>query len=655
LFLTTALFNQLVRQAPECFKGLRYLLFGGERVDVNAVRLAVENGKPANLLHVYGPTETTTFATYHRIESIGPEEETVPIGRPISNTQVYLLDDSLEPVPLLTGGEIYIGGPGLALGYLNDPERTADRFRETPLGRLYKTGDLARWRNKGALEFIGRKDRQIKLRGFRIEPGEVEAAVRELPGVADCVTLLNNGSGVEPRLVSYFVAAGEVASANVMREALTRSLPEYMLPDVLVRVERFPLTANGKIDTRALPKPPASSTTVSTTEPDGPYALHTQLVDIWEELLGRRPIGVNDDFFSLGGHSLLAARMIAEIETRLGQRLPLSAIWEEATIAHLAKKLLEMRLRAAEQSPVVVIQSGGSRLPLFFLHGDFSGGGFYCRNLARYIGADRPFYAIHPHGLHGEQPPRTIEAMAASRLKEVRRIQPHGPYLLGGFCNGANVAFEMGRELRKQGEAVLAVVMLAADGSNFRFRHVQRLSRLISALRGEGEDAVAARFLRWRQRTIDIEARLRSWVERLRMFTERSLRQQARGIARRARRVLKQLSQSNMNGAFASPNVPQNVESAYFDAQRAYVPGRFDGTIVLLWPEEDAVQPGCYPTYGWADVCPDTRLILVAGEHHSSIAVDRHLRTLGEQVRLVLDECEASCCSVAMGGPIRTA
>ena len=465
LFLTTALFNQIAGAAPHAFAG-RQVLFGGEAVDPAAVTAVLREGKPRRLLHVYGPTETTTFATWHEVRDVDPGAATVPIGTPIANTDVYLLDVHGEPVPPGVPGEIHIGGPGLARGYLGRADLTAERFvphpfDRTPGARLYRTGDRARYRDDGAIEFIGRRDQQVKIRGHRIEPAEVEAALMRLPLVREAVVVVHGATAETRRLAAYVVPAGETPpeAADLWRD-LRRSLPDYMVPAAVVYLAALPLTANGKLDRAALPDPDAIAARRTGWHIPPRDPLEYILVNIWEDLLGIRGVGLRDNFFDLGGHSLLAARMMDAVERACGRTVPLMTLFTESTIEHLADAI--RRGGTPSPTPVVAVQEGGTRPPLFFLHGDFTGGGFYCHGLARELGADQPFYAVHPHGLDGSAVPDSIEAMAAELLREVRRVCPEGPFVLGGHCNGALIAVEMARQLAQAGERVPFVVVVEA-------------------------------------------------------------------------------------------------------------------------------------------------------------------------------------------------
>lgn len=417
-------------------------------------------------VNAYGPTESTVCATMWFCEE---GDSLPPIGVPLPNTRAYVLDAQLNPMPVQIAGELYLGGENLTRGYLRRPGMTAERFLPDPVSgepgaRLYKTGDLARHRTDGAIVFIGRGDHQVKVRGHRIELGEVEAALSELKGVKQAVVI----AGVSPSggnsLTAYVVAetgSGESTSIDPaeLRRRLQQRLPAYMIPNSFVQVHSIPLTPNGKVDRRAL--------AVVDSEPAGlargfrpPRDLFEQkLARIWEEVLDVRPIGADDDFFLRGGHSLLAVRLMAWIEREFGQQLPMASLFKSPTVGQLATALRE-KAETPAWSSLVSIQPAGEQQPLFFVPG---GGGnvVYLYALAQQLGRVRPFYGLQAFGLDGRSVPHgSVEEMAAAYLAEVQQLQPKGPYHLGGHSSGGWVAFEMARQLRERGELVEIVVIV---------------------------------------------------------------------------------------------------------------------------------------------------------------------------------------------------
>ncbi|HEY0604178.1 MAG TPA: thioesterase domain-containing protein, partial [Herpetosiphonaceae bacterium] len=417
------------------------------------------------------------------------------IGRPIAHTQAYVLDAEMQPVPLGVAGELYLGGAGLARGYLQRPDLTAARFVPDPFSpqpgaRLYRTGDRVRYRADGQLAFLGRLDHQVKVRGFRIELDEIAAVLRQHPDVQAAVAIVREDIPGDPRIVAYVVeeprtenlepvsasspspaAAGEgsrlsdgVRAWNEglrpadLRRFLATKLPSYMVPSAFVQLESLPLTPNGKLDRKALPAPEARvEPSADRVLPRTP--LEEAIAGVWTRVLGRESIGVHDDFFALGGHSLLVVRVMAELRQQFGRALPLATLLQSPTIAQLAAQL-EQSASVPAWSPLVPLQSRGERQPFFCVHP--IGGTVFCyADLARALGPDQPFYGLQARGLEVDQHPyRSIPELAADYITAIRQVQPHGPYLLGGWSFGGLVAFEIASQLQRQGEEIRRVVLI---------------------------------------------------------------------------------------------------------------------------------------------------------------------------------------------------
>ncbi|HEU5382973.1 MAG TPA: alpha/beta fold hydrolase, partial [Ktedonobacteraceae bacterium] len=422
------------------------------------------------------------------------------IGYPIPDLTIYVLDQHFQPLPIGIPGEMYVGGAGVARGYLNRPELTDQRFIHDPFNpaedaRLYKTGDLARYLSNGDLEYLGRIDHQVKVRGFRIELGEIEANLRQHPALRDALVLAREDTPGNKRLVAYVVTeAGEQVNIQALRPFLKDRLPDYMLPTACIVLKALPLTPNGKIDRKALPAPESSERTGEERYAPPTLIEHYELIGIWEELLNIHPIGIRDNFFDLGGHSLLAAQLINRIELVFSKKIPLAAFYSDPTIERLAHLLEQQEMN--QEMPVVPVQVGGSRRPFFYLHGDLIGGAWYCFPLARRLGPEQPFYSIQPYQFDGKQAPPTFEAMAADHLQSLQAIQPEGPYLLGGFCFGGLLAYEMARQLQVQGQQVDLLVLINPTSPAPLFDKLLRsIVSLLGKLPGLGEKQAFLTFL----------------------------------------------------------------------------------------------------------------------------------------------------------------
>jgi amino acid adenylation domain-containing protein/non-ribosomal peptide synthase protein (TIGR01720 family) len=338
MFLTTALFNQMASEVPDCFANVRTLIVGGEACDPKHIRDLLSGSPPQHLVNGYGPTECTTFASWYPMNELHPDAVTVPIGRPISNTEIYLLNRELAVVPVGAPGEIYLGGDGLALGYWRRPALTAERFIPHPFSRrpgarLYKTGDIARYRPDGNVDFIGRADQQVKVRGFRVEPGEIEVALKSHPSVTNALVIATEEVGKERRLIGY-VAHGEntVPTANELRDFLGRTLPPYMVPALIVVMKNLPLTPNGKVDRNALPTTESYRPNNEYHEAGNPF--QQVLVEIWSQVFGLERVGIDDNFFELGGDSILGIQIAARA-VRKGIKVTPRQLFEYPTIARL--------------------------------------------------------------------------------------------------------------------------------------------------------------------------------------------------------------------------------------------------------------------------------------------------------------------------------
>ena len=485
MFITTALFEAVAQDVPSAFSRMRTVLFGGEACDPRRVARVLRAGPPRRLVHVYGPTETTTFATALEVERVGERAAAVPIGRAIAGAEVHLLRDDGEPAAPGEPGEIVIGGRGVASGYLAATAEGAARFVElAPDGgaprRFYRSGDRGWRRDDGAIVFAGRGDGQVKVRGHRIELGEVEAALASLPGVAAAAAVLLGDTGDTRRIAACLVAADRDAPPpSDVRRSLRARLPAYMLPAEVAWFPALPLNANGKVDRRALAAAvvPAAEGVHRHELPRD--SLERDIVRRWERLLGRTGLGLRDRFFDAGGHSLLAARFAAQYERDTGFAFPLGALFVDDSVEGVAHAV---RLHAfGTNGAVSELHPEGARLPLVYVHGDFMAGGFHGHMLAHRLGPEQPLLLVHPHGVADRTLPSTVEAMAADRVRALRELRPRGPFVVGGHCNGAFVAIEMARLLREAGEVVAALVLVDACFPGTRQRSDREAAREVLA------------------------------------------------------------------------------------------------------------------------------------------------------------------------------
>ena len=468
---------------------LRYVIFGGEALDLQSLKLWYDRHGDRNpqLVNMYGITETTVHVTYRPISLADLESRSSIIGYPILDLQVYLLDQSLQQVKTGVVGEMYIEGAGLARGYLNRKELTTERFIKNPFSknsesRLYKSGDLARYLPDGDLEYLGRIDHQVKIRGFRIELGEIETVIAANPDVSQTVAMVREDRPGNKIIVAYLVPRPNAAiEITGVHQQLQEKLPYYMIPAAFVILKSFPLTNNGKIDRRALPKPDAADL-VSTAPYVAPQTLvEKQLTSMWAEVLNLKQVGIDDNFFELGGHSLLAVQLVSKMEQIFDTSIPLATLLKAPSIKQLVHLLQSEGLKDA-WSPLVPIQTGGLKPPLFCIHG----GGCHVliyRDLAIGLGAEQPVYGLQSPMIDPKNPTAlNTEKCATYYLQEIRLIQPQGPYYLAGLSAGGTIAFEIAQQLIAQNERVASLVMFDTyvPGSQ---KLLPTVSRFVSSLR----------------------------------------------------------------------------------------------------------------------------------------------------------------------------
>lgn len=464
LWLTAGLFQTMVDEHLEDLKGLRYLLAGGDVLSPAHVRKAFEALGSTKIVNGYGPTENTTFTCCHTITRQDMDRPSVPIGRPIGNTTITLLDEKLRPVPIGVPGELFTGGDGLALGYLDRPELTSERFIDHPkIGRCYRTGDLCRWQADGTLEFVGRRDDQVKIRGFRIELGEIEAALSTHPAVRQCKIEARGNSAEDKRILAWVVATNDQVSTQSLTAFLSERLPAYMRPNVITLLDELPLSANGKIDTRSLPDPSRAHSDGKSLVSERPLGeTETRLATLWHELLDNREIGRDDDFFAIGGHSLMALRLFSRINRDFGRNLPLSSLISYPTIRSLAALLEPEKVEAPVVSPkrlpkghFVTLSEGGNQTPMICIHGG-DGGVIFYRSIANLLPKSVPLHAIESLDLCSSDriEPSSVEDTAEAYVEHLLLKYPTGPFRLVGYSFGGVVAHEMACILERAGHQV---------------------------------------------------------------------------------------------------------------------------------------------------------------------------------------------------------
>lgn len=433
------------------------LVIAGDTLRAEGLSRWRDHAPTTRLFNEYGPTEATVGCCSHEVGTDYRRDGVVPIGRPIANTQLYVLDSNLQVVPPGVTGELYVGGAGVARGYLNRPELTRERFLLDPFSRragarLYRTGDLARYCEDGTLECLGRVDDQVKVRGFRIELGEIETALLGYPGVRSCVILVREDAPENKQLVCYLVAGdSESPDANALRKFLRQRLPEYMVPVHFVFLDSLPLTRNGKIDRKALPAPSRESIR-SAREFIAPRTeTEKKLAAIWIKLLKVKCIGIYEDFFDLGGDSLLAVRAMVQTQELFGVAPSMQAFFPRFTIAGLAEALSSGEECRDRLAYVVPVQSRGQKPPFFWI-----GAATLAAALSVQLGSNQPVFSIgfEPSIIDQLKTPYRVEELAKYLVLAVREKQTHGPYHLGGFCQDGIFAIEVARQLTAAGEDV---------------------------------------------------------------------------------------------------------------------------------------------------------------------------------------------------------
>lgn len=599
---------------------LRLTLFSGGLLPcqlLKKVRSAV--GNQPRIVNIYGQTETIGVCAYPIPAKFDKEQGYVPVGYPLAHTQVDVLDDHLQPVPVGESGELHVTGAGLARAYLNHPQLTAERFilnpfSDAPNARLYKTGDVARYLPDGTLEILGRTDHQVKIREMRVELGEIESVLEQHPDIRETVVTAREDDSGDKRLVAYIVpklASNEINQTVLTKELrnfLKEKLADYMVPCTFVMLAALPLTPNGKVDRCALPAPDQVRQEPEETFVAPQDELELQLTKIWEKVLGVQPIGVKDNFFELGGHSLLAVRLFAEIEQIFGKNLPLATLLQATTVEELAS-VLRQKGWSAPWSSLVAIQPSGSKPPLFCIH-PIGGNVLEYLNLVRYLGSDQPVYGLQAQGLDGKQAPlNRVEDMATHYIKEIRAFQPEGPYFIAGFSFGGAVAFEMARQLHAQGQKVALLALCDTRSPKLRENRLSfvesmciRLSHLWQLEPQEKLNYIQS-WVKWHMHKGDYKEFLRN-----------------------------QLPESLLNF---------DVLDANFQATKNYVPQVYSESVTLFRCRVQDPKFSHDPQLGWGElVSGQLKIHDVPGDHDGMLREPR-VRALAEKLKLCLDKAQA--------------
>lgn len=633
-FLTTGLFNQLVDEQLERLGGLRQLVTGGEVMSTAHAARVRARFPHLRLINGYGPTENTTFTTTHPVIQLPRDGGSIPIGRPIANTTVYLLDPLRQPVPIGVPGELYTGGDGLATGYLGRPDLDAERFvahpfDATPGARLYRTGDLARWLPDGTIEFLGRVDRQIKLRGFRLEPGEIETVLSQHPAVAQAAVLLDQVAGQDARLIAYVTPRTSIPPDPAeLRGYLQKHLPDYMVPAVVMPVPAIPLNANGKVDRSALPQVSAAPTTGRPPVLPPRDPVETKLVAIWEQILGVSPIGVQDNFFQLGGHSMAGVRLFSHLEKEFGRRLPLAALFECPTLEQLAARLREPGMGAACSS-LVAIQPRGTRPAVFFVHGAGGGNLWTYTALVPHLGPDQPVYGLESRGMRGLPEFDRIEDMAAHYLREIRTVQPQGPYYLSGYCFGGNVAYEMARQLEASGEKVALLALLDSAAANSTYQQIPWWQPIFYV-------RFALNTARW----------LREFLVKPAHEQQHFLRRKTAALSRRLFNRMRGLPDATTVDEVIDtsifPEIELNLWKIHLHALSNYRPAAYGGRIVLFRTNGHPFLCSFDPKFGWGPLAAGGVDEIPLPGAHEGIFMEPHVRQVSSLFRTQLHHVQTN-------------
>ena len=621
LWLTSGLFQLMVDEKIEALVPLKQLLAGGDVLSKRHVAKVLAHLPELKLINGYGPTENTTFTCCHHITVADLEGTSIPIGKPISNTEVYLLDKELNPLPPMSEGELYLGGDGLARGYYQNEALTAERFIDNPFSsesdsKLYRTGDRARYRPDGVIEFLGRTDDEVKIRGFRIDPTEVEEALCRHNYVTQARVIAQGESAEEKTLAPYITSNSSDLVDTDAKSFLQSFLPGHLIPSRIVVVDRIPVTENGKIDDRALLELESYDAAPQESERAPQGETETRMAAIWSNVLGATDLPVNRSFFDLGGHSLQALKLFNQIDKEFGKKLPLSTLFEAPTIEQLAARFAPREPKEAIPASLTALHKKGKQTPLFCIHGG-DGGTLIYRQLSEGLAKDRPFYTLEAPALTGEEDvASTIEETAKTYLKQIKTVQAEGPYLLGGYCFGGIVVYEIAQQLKAAGEEVELLCLFDTDNPSVAPRYLSLAER-------------ASR--QW------LENSDKSWVGRVGKLSGRFGEGLVNKLKVKGEKAAATVATSTGMDVGAKIQTVI-VREAHDRAMRRYSPKAYDGDVVLFTAEDQGDGVIYPPHLGWEGyVRGDLKVVTIPGEH-LTIFQEPHVTSLAKKLCQILRE-----------------
>jgi amino acid adenylation domain-containing protein len=606
LLLTTGLFHLMVENQRDSLSCILQLLVGGDVLSAPHARQIIPDLGNRVLVNAYGPTENTTLTCCYSMNAKTTIGASVPIGRPISNTRVYILDQHLQPVPIGVVGELFAGGDGVAREYWNRPKLNSemfmpDKFSNAPGDRLYRTGDLVRYRANGLMEFVGRRDGQIKIRGFRIELGEIEATLRQCPDLRDAAVAVRNNSKGDKTLIAFVIPREtQGSSPSMLKRFLGNKLPAHMVPGLFVQTDVFPLTANGKIDREALLRLPGMETAAMNSPIALPRDSHeTQMLALWQRVLDRDDIGVEDNFFDIGGHSLLAVDLCAEIERVFGCRIPLSILLQSPTVRDIAATLSNEGQAPSSRS-LIVLQKGGSLPPIFLVPG-VGGNALGFVHLATTLSKEQPVYALQSVGLDGKSRPlTTIEQIAGVFRKEIEELYPEGPLIFGGACMGGLVAYEMAQQFLLKGRKTELLFLMDTFPALARGWHRRMAGQISTAIQ-----RVCKSLSKNLRNLLDLEPGSR-------------------------KRYLLQKVQSRRSEEGTLASTLERVSNANLQAVLKYIPKPYLGQVILIMARERELECDIDPLSIWEKLAvKGSRVYWIDASDSGKMLLSPHVEKVG--------------------------